>query len=480
MYIEACLDSLLASDYPRLDVIVCDDGSTDTTVELARRYPFKVLALPFVGLSAARNAALLEAKGEIVAYLDADAACHPDWPYHLALSMEDSAISATGGPNLPFPDAGLVERAASLSPGAPAEVLLTDTRAEHVPGCNMAFRKKALEGVGAFNREFTSAGDDVDVCWKLLDAGKEIGFSPAAQVVHHRRGTIRGYLKQQRGYGRAEKLLSGPHRRRFNQLGQARWRGFIYGGSRLLPALLRPVVYTGYMGMAPFQPAISRRAETAGAWATALLPLGVPLALVGAGLALFSLWWLLVPGAVTALAVAYGVAVSAAVRVGHRETHPWRLRALVGTFHLLQPIVRTWGRMTGHRAKAAEYQVPHWAGDRSVWLDDLVAALEEEGCTVKPGRPGDSWDLMPTSGVMTSVRITTAVAWRWDPRHRASYRGRPLLWVLLAVGAAVGLVGSALGWAVAGAAMAWLAASAVLLRRRIASALSKTTHGSRS
>ena len=176
--IETCLDSLMASDYPNLEVIVCDDGSTDSTVELARRYPFKVLALPYIGLSAARNAALEEASGEIVAYLDADAACHPDWPYHLALSMEDSAISATGGPNLPWPGAGFVERAVALSPGAPAEVLLTDTRAEHVPGCNMAFRKADLESVGAFNPEFTSAGDDVDVCWNLLDAGTRSASRP--------------------------------------------------------------------------------------------------------------------------------------------------------------------------------------------------------------------------------------------------------------------------------------------------------------
>ena len=199
----------MATDYPSLEVIVCDDGSTDSTVELARRYPFEVLALPFIGLSAARNAALAEATGDIVASLDADAACHPDWPYHLALSMEDEGISATGGPNLPFPGAGFIERAVALSPGAPAEVLLTDTRAEHVPGCNMAFRKKDLEAVGAFNPEFTSAGDDVDVCWKILDSGREIGFTPAAQVIHRRRDTVRGYLRQQRGYGRAGKGAGG-------------------------------------------------------------------------------------------------------------------------------------------------------------------------------------------------------------------------------------------------------------------------------
>ena len=358
-------------------------------------------------------------------------------------------------------------------------MLLTDTRAEHVPGCNMAFRKKDLEAVGAFNPEFTSAGDDVDVCWKLLDAGHEIGFTPAAQVVHHRRGTIRGYLKQQRGYGRAEKMLSGPHQRRFNRLGQARWRGFIYGGTRLLPTVFRPVVYSGYMGMAPFQPIMSQRAEIVGVWATALLPFAAPVALVGFALALTSLWWLLVPGVLTAIAATFGALVAGAVRVDHHEPRPRRLRSVVGMLHILQPLVRAWGRLTGRKVGADEHRSQVWEGDRFVWLDDLIAALEQEGCTVKPGGPADSWDVMATSGPITSVRITTAVAWRWEPRHRASYSGRPLFWTLLFVAIAMAAFSSVWGWALASGAVLWRGVSVLGLRHGVQNALRKTTAGSK-
>ena len=110
-------------------------------------------------------------------------------------------------------------------------MLITDDRAEHVPGCNMAFRKHELAAIGGLNPEYTAAGDDVDVCWKLLDRGREIAFAHAAQVRHHRRSTVMGYLRQQRGYGKAEKTLAGPHRHRFNRMGQARWAGVIYGGA---------------------------------------------------------------------------------------------------------------------------------------------------------------------------------------------------------------------------------------------------------
>src|SRR5207302_3034104 len=117
--IDACLRSLADCDYPDLEVRVCDDGSSDRTRELARQFPFPVLALPHRGLSVARNAGLAAAGGEIVAYLDADARCHPEWPYHLALSLADPNVVATGGPNLPVPGAGLGARAGAASQGGP-------------------------------------------------------------------------------------------------------------------------------------------------------------------------------------------------------------------------------------------------------------------------------------------------------------------------------------------------------------------------
>jgi len=92
----------------------------------------------------------------------------------------------------------------AASPGGPTHVLLDDEVAEHIPGCNMAFRREALHAIGGFDPIFRAAGDDVDLCWRLQNKGYKIGFSPAAVVWHFRRNTVRDYLKQQRGYGKAE------------------------------------------------------------------------------------------------------------------------------------------------------------------------------------------------------------------------------------------------------------------------------------
>jgi O-antigen biosynthesis protein len=423
---EACLASLEQCDYPDLEVIVCDDGSTDRTLEIARGFPFRILELEHGGLSRARNAGIEAATGEYVAFLDADAACHSQWPWHLVLSFDAPDVAASGGPNLPVPGADLVERAVALSPGAPTEVLLTDDRAEHVAGCNMAFRRDAIRAIGSFDPAYTAAGDDVDVCWKLLDSGGPIAFSPAAQVFHHRRGTIRGYLRQQRGYGRAEKLLSGAHPHRFNALGQARWAGFIYGSVGMLPKLLRPVVYHGHRGEAPFQAISARRSERAAAWASALMPFSAPLAAIGLLLALWSSWFLLIPALIVASVAVYALAVGISVTPARGEPRPLLLRSTVSLLHVLQPWVRTWGRLRGQRNQVPP-QPPAWNGDRSNWLRDLERELHSKRVRVHSGGPDHAWDLAASVGPFLVCRITTGVAWNWVPHVSTRCRARRAL-----------------------------------------------------
>jgi len=471
--IGRCLASLERCDYPDLEVIVCDDGSADRTLELARSSPFRVLALEHGGLSAARNAGLAAATGEIVAYLDADAEAHPEWPYRLALAFDADNVAAAGGTNLTPLDAPFVERAIAEAPGAPIHVLATDDRAEHVPGCNMAFRRAALEEIGGFDPIHRAAGDDVDVCWKLLDRGYEIAFSAAAQVDHDRPESVRSYLRQQRSYGRSERVLRSRHRHRFNGFGQARWSGSIYGGPRLLPSLLRPIVYHGPMGLAPFQKVHRRRGEHVLTYASASLPLVPPLAALGL-LAPLSAWFLVAPAVAVAWVVAYAAAIAAAVRPGRTEPQPLRFRLLVAALHVAQPIVRTWGRL---RAEPAE-PVPandSWHGERAHWLDELRASLAREGRAVVPGGPHDDWDLSVSAGPFLRCRLTTAVVWNWTPLQRTTWRVRPALVAAVAAAVALTLLLPLEGALVAGAVALIAVREAVVVQRAIGRTLQATT-----
>lgn len=476
--IEECLTSLEQCDYPELEVIVCDDGSQDRTLELARRSPFKVLRLPHGGLSAARNAGLSAATGEIVAYLDADAACHPHWPYYLALSLEDDQVMATGGPNLPVPDAGLVERAVAMSPGGPVHVLVGDDRAEHVPGCNMAFRKSALEEIGGFDPVYTSAGDDVDVCWTLTDAGHEIGFATAAQVRHHRRSTIRGYLRQQRGYGRAERILSGAHRHRFNRLGQARWRGSIYTASGTLRSMLRPIVYHGWLGSAPFQPVSRRPTQALMDVSSSVLPLAAPVIAGGAAFGLLFPPAGFIAAAAAALVALYAVTAASIVTVDRHEPRPRTLRWLVGFLHVAQPVVRFAGRLRSEPIPRQRDRPPLTI-DRLVWLEHLTRELASRGCRVRPGRPFDSWDLEITVGPIARGRFSAAVVWQWTLLHVCRVKPRPsALTGLVGVTGLAAFAGTTVALFVATLGAAAFFAESAVLRARLTSALATTGFGS--
>jgi glycosyltransferase involved in cell wall biosynthesis len=476
--IEKCLKSLEACDYPELEIVICDDGSTDRTLDIARSFPYRVLELSRVGLGGARNAGMGAANGEIVAFIDADAFCHPEWPYHLVLSLEGSEVAATGGPNLPVPQSDFVERAVARSPGAPVAVLLTDERAEHVAGCNMAFRADVLREVGGFDPVYTTAGDDVDLCWRLLDRRREIAFAPAAQVRHHRRDTVPRYLKQQFGYGRAERLLATRHPHRFNRVGQARWSGSIYGGLGILRRIVRPVIYHGDLGLAPYQTVVRRRPETVLQLVSAMVPwIVAAMLLMVIGLEM-STWWLI--GTVTAAVVVllYGASVAGAVRPGPDEPNPWLLRLLVAFLHAAQPIARAAGRMLGSTPPTARDAPQSWNGLRATLLSELERDLQARGCTVRHRGPHDPEDLEITVGPFGVGCLTTAVLWQSVPVHRLSFRPRPVTVGALAMGVALSLAGAGpTGLVVATFVGAGLTIELVRMKRVVRSSVERITEG---
>lgn len=251
--IAAACESLRDLNYPNYEVIVVDDGSTDETLEVLAEYDhIQVVHGAHAGLSVARNLGAQYAKGEILSYTDDDCEVDRDYLFWLAKSYHDEGWDACGGPNIPPVPTGEDEAVVASAPGAPSHVMLTDVEAEHIPGCHLSVRKSAFDVIEGFRAQYRAAGDDVDFCWRLKEAGFKIGFSGASFVWHRRRTSLMRYFMQQKGYGKAEALLMLDHPEKFTRGNGARWEGCVYTGAAA-GAQDGCVIYSGPAGMAGYQ-----------------------------------------------------------------------------------------------------------------------------------------------------------------------------------------------------------------------------------
>jgi hypothetical protein len=158
--IRDTLEGLLALDYPNYEVIVVNDGSTDATPAIAGEYAVRLISTENRGLSNARNTGWQEAHGEIIAYIDDDAYPDRHWLQYLAHTFMTTDYVGVGGPNIAPPGDGPIADCVANAPGRPVHVLLSDREAEHIPGCNMAFRREALQAIDGFDPRYRAAGDD--------------------------------------------------------------------------------------------------------------------------------------------------------------------------------------------------------------------------------------------------------------------------------------------------------------------------------
>jgi GT2 family glycosyltransferase len=451
--LEQCLCSLSALDYPEYEVIVVDDGSADDTPAILDRFPnVQVICQPNRGLSVARNVGLKAATGEVVAYTDSDCFAHPDWLTHLVYQLQQTGAVAVGGPNLTAED-GWLAACVAAAPGQPAHVLESDQVAEHIPGCNMAFRRDALVAINGFDPQYRKAGDDVDVCWRLQQAGMWITFAPGAFVWHHRRQGPRAYLRQQAGYGEAEALLRFKHPDKFNGRGDGKWRGSLYGAAFPGVRLTGALIYHGTFGTGFFQ-CLYQAHPAHWAMLPATLEWHVGIALTALAGFFWPVAWI-VAALMFGLSLAVAALQAAQARLAPRHRSPGARLLIMGLCYF-QPLVRSWKR---YRTRLFAYRPPRagpdilrgcheplsLAGRHAVayWTElghertDLVAlclAAFREGAPTKWGRWGltidsgwSGWDLELYCHPWTIVQVYTAQEDHGGLKRliRVRYRLRP-------------------------------------------------------
>lgn len=449
--IRDTLHHLQKLDYPDYEIIVVNDGSTDETEAIVREFSLTPISTENRGLSNARNTGWKAARGEIVAFIDDDAYPDPDWLKFLAAMYSSTEYGAVGGLSPAPPGDGPVADCVANAPGRPVHVLLTDTEAEHIPGCNMSFRRSVLEAIGGFDPRFRVAGDDVDICWRVQQEGWKIGYQAAALNWHHCRNSMKAYWKQQMGYGKAEALLEEKWPEKYNSLGHLTWEGRVYGKglTETIPAG-RWRIYHGQWGSAPFQ---SIYAPAQGVLSA--LPL-MPewffvVALLGAfsllGLAWAPLLWLAPLFALSIILPATLAAVSASgAEFPSRWPGFWqelRLRCILALLHLTHPPVRLLGRLRhgltpwrrrietaalapGRPRRSYKLWSQKWRPPGE-WIRKLANTLKAQGTAVISGGDFDSWDLEVRGGVFGRARILMAHEEHGEGKQQLRIMARPLM-----------------------------------------------------
>ena len=474
--IRDTLEGLARLEYPNFEVIVINDGSTDATPQIAAEYDVRLISTENRGLSAARNTGWQTAAGEIVAYIDDDA--YPDlhWLHYLAYRFMTGDWVGVGGPNIAPPGDGPIADCVANAPGGPVHVLVSDIEAEHIPGCNMAFRRDALAAVGGFDPRYRTAGDDVDLCWRLQERGGRIGFHAGAMDWHHRRNSLSMYWRQQKGYGKAEALLEEKWPERYNAMGHLRWGGRLYGRGLTLPIPFgRSRVYGGVWGSAGYQSLYEPGTIT-----FMTLPLMPEWNFVIMGLALLlALGWswppLLIALPLLALALAMPLAQAAIAATRARFPVPPRSTtekvqrwALTFIMHLMQPAARligriehgntpwrrrgTSGRHFGLFARAVLWS-EHWLSPEA-WIERAEALLRTQGAVVLRGGEFDEWDLHVRGGLFGAARGRLIVEEHGGGKQLVRVSVRP--WT---PGVAMGILAALIGLGgFAFASTAWFAA----------------------
>jgi len=186
------------------EVVVADNGSNDGSTELAQTWAdridgFRVVDASLVrGAPGARNSGVRAAKGDLLAFCDADDAVDKDWLAHCVAALDHADVvagvfdfwSLNAGPESP-PTAAATHQLGFLPAGLAA---------------NIAVRRIAFEEVSGFAEDLP-IGEDIDLCWRLQLRGFRFAIAPEAIVAKRERSTFTEVFRQTAAYGRCGPVL---------------------------------------------------------------------------------------------------------------------------------------------------------------------------------------------------------------------------------------------------------------------------------
>lgn len=220
--IERCIEAILEIDYPKKEIIVVDDGSTDKTYQLASNYQSKGVKIirrsESGGKSGALNTGILIAKGEIIVTCDADSLISRSALRKIVPRFRDPSVSAVAGNVKVLNRINLVTKCQALeyivNQNIYRRVFDIFRVVPVVPGPLASFRKKTLKEIGFYDQDTLT--EDFDITVKLLKTGKIVQALSDANVYTEAPSSWKDFIKQRTRWNRGTFQTIIKHRNVFS------------------------------------------------------------------------------------------------------------------------------------------------------------------------------------------------------------------------------------------------------------------------
>lgn len=220
--VSSVIKSLLEQNYPKnhYEIIIVDDGSTDRTVEVASKFPIRVIKNKHHGPAFQRNFGAKKAKGGILLFTDSDCIPEKDWIKNMVKPFENPGVVGVSGTYKTLNKKSFMARFSGYEIKKSHLGMQKQESIDFIGTFSAGYRKNIFMKFGGFSTKFkTSSGEDPELSYRIAKSGLKMVFQQTAVVAHPHPATLWKYLKQkyQRAFwrnwmywsGHADKLVSG-------------------------------------------------------------------------------------------------------------------------------------------------------------------------------------------------------------------------------------------------------------------------------
>lgn len=198
-----CLRMLAEGTEQPYEIIVADGMSTDKTVEIAKACGATVVNNEKRHAAGGRNAGIAQATGDVIAFIDAD--CIPDkrWLEEIHKAFEEDDIDGLGTYIEPAPTDNIYEEfwgklslQILMSYGDEPYYVKEKTLNTAFITASCAYKRELLNRLGGFSDFFANNAEDIDLCWRALEAGAKLKYVPSAKILAHSPRDLRGIRRK--------------------------------------------------------------------------------------------------------------------------------------------------------------------------------------------------------------------------------------------------------------------------------------------